>query len=103
MLCLIGLLLVLHVVSFLRGVRKRKAEEQRRALTREMLFLTNCGEFGISDREAEVVRLILEGKTYKEVGEVLFISEKTVDAHMQHVYGKVGVRTRLALLNKLYG
>jgi len=100
--CLIGLLLVLHVVLFVRRVRQRREEEKRRALTREMLFLANCAQYELSEREVEVLRPVLEGKTYKEVGELLFISEKTVDSHMQHIYGKVGVNSKLALLNKLY-
>jgi len=99
---LIGLLLVLDMALFLKRVRERRTVEKRKASARELLLLTNCAEYGLSDREVEVVRLILEGKTYKEVGGSLFISEKTVDSHMQHIYGKAGVRTRLALLNKLY-
>lgn len=100
--CLFCLLLAVNLVMFLNSARKRRAEYRMKRLTKQMVFLTNCAEFGLSDREVEVLRLILEGKTYREVGEVLFISEKTVDSHMQHIYEKVGVRNKLALLNKLY-
>ena len=100
--CLIGLLLSANLAMYVKAVRKRRAEERMKHFTKEMLFLANCTEFKLSDREVEVLRPILEGKTYREVGEVLFISEKTVDSHMQHIYGKVGVNSKLALLNKLY-
>jgi DNA-binding CsgD family transcriptional regulator len=100
--CLVVLLLGLHVVLYVLRLRERRERERRLALTKEMLFLSNCSDYELSGREVEVVRLMLEGKTYKEVGELLFISEKTVDSHMQHIYSKVRVNSKLALLNKLY-
>ena len=51
---------------------------------------------GLSDREIEVLRLAARGLTVKEIGESLFLSPKTVDHHIQHVYAKIGVSTRAA-------
>jgi DNA-binding CsgD family transcriptional regulator len=100
--CLIGLLLILNIVLFIKRFRERKAAERKKALTKEMLFLMNCSEYSLSDREVEVVRLAVLGKSYREVGEALFISEKTVDSHMRNIYEKVRVNNKLALLNKMY-
>ena len=44
-------------------------------------------------REREVLRLVAEGKTTKEVGVMLHISAKTVDAHRQEIMNRLGLRT----------
>ncbi len=49
---------------------------------------------GLSERELEVLRLIARGNSKKQIAEVLTISEKTVDNHIQHIYIKTGVSTR---------
>jgi HD-GYP domain-containing protein (c-di-GMP phosphodiesterase class II) len=49
---------------------------------------------GLSGREVEVLRLLARGHTKKDIGGLLFISEKTVSHHTQHIYTKIGVSTR---------
>lgn len=49
---------------------------------------------GLSRREVEVLRLLAEGMTTKVIADQLFISAKTADNHIQHVYAKIGVSTR---------
>ncbi len=51
----------------------------------------------LTPRETEVVKLIAEGHTSREIGAVLFISEKTVDRHRANVLEKLGLRDRVAL------
>ena len=59
------------------------------------------GSNGSSDiltpREQEVVKLIAEGLTSKEIAEVLVISENTVERHRSNVLDKLGLRDRVAL------
>ena len=50
----------------------------------------------ISDRELEVLSLIAQGRSNREVAAELFISEATVKTHLLHVYGKLGVNDRAA-------
>lgn len=47
----------------------------------------------LSDREKEVVGLIAEGFTYKEIGERLFISARTVEAHRNNIMSKLELKT----------
>ncbi|MFN8513482.1 MAG: LuxR C-terminal-related transcriptional regulator [Chloroflexia bacterium] len=42
----------------------------------------------------EVLRLIARGNSMKQIAARLFISEKTVDNHIQHIYARIGVSTR---------
>jgi HD-GYP domain-containing protein (c-di-GMP phosphodiesterase class II)/DNA-binding CsgD family transcriptional regulator len=51
---------------------------------------------GLTARELEVVRLVARGLTNKEIGSALQISPKTAGHHVQHVFEKLGVRTRAA-------
>lgn len=51
---------------------------------------------GMTAREVEVLRLVAAGLTAKEMARRLDLSPKTVDHHIQSVYGKIGVATRAA-------
>ncbi|MBV9606946.1 MAG: AAA family ATPase [Solirubrobacterales bacterium] len=51
-------------------------------------------ELGLTDRELEVLRLIAEGRTNRQIGEQLFISTKTASAHVSHILTKLGVTNR---------
>lgn len=52
----------------------------------------------LTARELEVVRLIAESYTAKEIAQMLCISPKTVDAHRGHILKKLGMRDRVALI-----
>ena len=49
----------------------------------------------LTARELEVLRLVLAGYTNKAIAAEIFVSEKTVEFHLDNVYRKIGVRTRL--------
>ena len=55
------------------------------------------GRTGLSAREWEVATLVAAGKRNREVAAALFLSEKTVETHLSHIYDKLGVRSRAAL------
>jgi DNA-binding CsgD family transcriptional regulator len=53
---------------------------------------------GLTPQEEAVARLVADGRSNKEIAEVLVLSPKTVAYHLSHVYAKVGVRSRSQLL-----
>jgi two-component system nitrate/nitrite response regulator NarL len=55
----------------------------------------------LSEREAQVARAVAAGRSNKEVAAQLFISERTVKAHLGAVFEKLGVRDRLQLALRL--
>lgn len=59
--------------------------------------------FGITRRERDIVRGILQGRSNAEIAAALFISERTVETHVTNIYQKTGVRSRVQLLNLLRG
>lgn len=48
----------------------------------------------LSAREAEVLTLVSEGRSNREIGSALFLSEATVKSHLVHIYTKLGVSSR---------
>jgi len=51
---------------------------------------------GLTDREVEVLRLVTTCRSDREIGEVLYISPRTVSRHLQSIFGKLGVNSRTA-------
>jgi DNA-binding NarL/FixJ family response regulator len=72
-----------------------------KALIRDYLERAKKGEAiaedPLSPRESEVVKLIAEGYTGREIAETLVISEKTVERHRANVLEKLGMRDRVDL------
>jgi DNA-binding CsgD family transcriptional regulator len=62
---------------------------------------TKLTEFKITEREREIVFLLQQGLTYKEIGEKLFISVHTVNNHVANIYAKAGASSRIDLLRCL--
>jgi len=49
----------------------------------------------LTPRESQILQLVLTGKTNRAIANEISISERTVEFHMDHIYTKIGVRTRL--------
>ena len=52
----------------------------------------------LSEREQQVFRLVVEGKSAKDIAELLFVSPKTIEKHRSNVMKKLGVHGRMELL-----
>jgi DNA-binding CsgD family transcriptional regulator len=57
-----------------------------------------CNEKNITKREQEIIELILQGKSNREIEKEIFISIYTVKNHIQNIYSKLGVRSRTKLI-----
>ncbi|HSV70783.1 MAG TPA: response regulator transcription factor [Methylibium sp.] len=55
--------------------------------------------FRLTAREAEVLHWVIQGKTNRDIGEILGTSPRTVTKHLEHVFEKLGVETRTAAAN----
>ncbi|MFG2869824.1 response regulator [Streptomyces sp. NPDC048338] len=71
------------------------------ALIRKYLDLAGQGrpvpDRAITEREEEILKLVAEGHTSKQIGDLLFISAKTVERHRANLLRKLGMRDRLDL------
>ena len=72
-----------------------------RALMREYIERARAGEAlnteMLTPREEEIVKLVAEAHTNEEIGEMLFISKKTVERHRANILEKLGMRDRVEL------
>jgi DNA-binding CsgD family transcriptional regulator len=62
---------------------------------------TKNGDNGLTNREAEILRLVARGMTNREIARILFVSHHTVRKHLEHAYDKLGVHTRTAAIAQL--
>ena len=63
---------------------------------------TLSARFGLTMREAEVLFWVACGKINRDVGEILGMSARTVDKHLQHVFEKLSVGTRTAAASMVH-
>lgn len=89
-----------------RSVVLGRAEQQQlenlRLLTMDTDVITrNCQRNMLSPRESEVAILLCHRLTRREIADKLFISDRTVEKHTEHIFLKVGVNSRQELLIKL--
>lgn len=63
---------------------------------------TSLRSLGVTSREVDVLRLVIDGCTNKEIASALFLSPKTVERHLSSLFGRMGVQNRqqLAALGK---
>jgi DNA-binding CsgD family transcriptional regulator len=54
----------------------------------------HTGQFGLSPREREVLALVADGCSNRQIADKLFISPKTASVHVSNILGKLGVSTR---------
>ncbi|HEY2702329.1 MAG TPA: AAA family ATPase [Candidatus Dormibacteraeota bacterium] len=78
------------------GVAARPLEELRLAGGRRRA--ARPADDALTSAELRVARLAARGATNAEISRQLFLSVKTIDTHLQHIYGKLGIRSRRALI-----
>ena len=49
----------------------------------------------LTQRELQILHLVLEGRTNKAIASKLNVCEKTVEFHLDHIYSKIGLHTRM--------
>ena len=72
--------------------------EAQRALIKDVLGHGTGREEELTPREQEVVKLVAEAHTNKEIAEILHLSEKTVENHRSNAMRKLGMRDRVELV-----
>jgi DNA-binding NarL/FixJ family response regulator len=58
------------------------------------LTATPAGGPPLSPRELEVAQLVARGLTNKQIGQTLYVSERTAENHVQHILAKLDLRNR---------
>ena len=71
--------------------------------SREPIPADRLAALGLTPREAEVLQHAAGGRTNEQIAQELFVSVRTVKKHLEHVYQKLGVRTRMGAVAKARG
>ena len=58
---------------------------------------TGLRAMGVTSREVDVLKLVVEGRTNKQIAAELYLSPKTVERHLSSLFDRTGVRDRKAL------
>ena len=64
-------------------------------------FEQNCDLYNFTKREKEIATLICQGQKYKDIGQRLYIAERTVTKHAQNMFDKTQVSNKIEFINKL--
>ncbi|MGO4591897.1 response regulator [Paenarthrobacter sp. 2TAF44] len=82
-----------EIFAAVRGAVQGKSVMSAPVASRLFQQLRNPDEI-LTPREAELLSLLTEGLSNRDLGKRLFISEATVKTHLAHIYAKLGVETR---------
>lgn len=92
--------LILAAAAVLSFYIQRKKRPQAQSINGSEIDLDGLSEhFSLTNREKEIIALVISGKTNKEIEKELFISLKTVKSHLYNIYQKLNVQNRLQLIN----
>jgi DNA-binding NarL/FixJ family response regulator len=89
------------LVDAIRAVQRGEpflTPEAQRALIKDVLERGAEAEEKLTPREEEVVKLVAEAHTNREIAEILHLSEKTVEHHRANAMRKLGMRDRVELV-----
>jgi DNA-binding CsgD family transcriptional regulator len=94
--CVFAVLFTLYVAKrYFKGLRLAAADITEDSLNKALVSA------GISSREKDIIRLMLDGFGNREIAERLFISLNTVKTHNRNIFRKMNVRSRFELAMKL--
>jgi len=91
----------INVMFDIANVTRTAALSKNEAASNGAGFEYNCYIFKITEREKEIIKCIAEGCTYKDVADKLFISDKTVAKHIQHIYEKTETKNKIELISRM--
>ena len=83
------------VVAAVRGAVRGEGYFSPPVAAKMTAWARGEGPDGLTEREVEVLRLVAEGKTNRQIGVALGISEKTVEKHLRGLFAKLGVASRV--------
>ena len=81
---------------------KPVSQDELLARIRTLTARSECDSVALTPRERQVINLLAEGLSGREIAERLVIAPSTAAKHIEHVVGKLGVRSRTQAIAKAY-
>lgn len=79
-----------------REAWQRASEAAAQPSLAEAAVLSRLEEAALTPRETEVLTWVARGKTNRDIADILGMSHRTVNKHLEHIFEKLGVETRAA-------
>jgi len=96
---IIGIILLVAILGAAAIELSKKIRAARRLADLDLASFMD--KYDLSQREREILTLLMRGRKNREIAKELFISENTVKVHVYNIYKKLGVNNRLAILELL--
>ncbi len=101
-----GGFVIITIIFITRSIKKAREEYEEFLALRSLpshaeAFATNVQYYQLTNREVEIIQFIRQGLKYKEIGEKLFISERTVSTHVQNAFEKTKTSNKVELIHRL--
>ncbi len=93
--------IVAAIHDVLRGGAPMNAQIARRVLEMFAKFSAPKADYSLTSREKEILNLLTEGLTKKQIAEKLFLSFHTIDTHLKNIYAKLHVHSRSSAVAKV--
>lgn len=94
--------LIFTIHEVFRGHHVHNFEKVKKQATLGVYFDGFRAKYRLSRRETEIISLIKDGIQNKEIAEILSLSHQTVETHRKNIHVKLGVTSRIELVNKAY-
>jgi DNA-binding NarL/FixJ family response regulator len=59
-------------------------------------------DYGLTEREKQILQLLVSGESKKKIADKMFLSYHTINAHIRNIYGKLHVNTRSGAISKAF-
>jgi DNA-binding NarL/FixJ family response regulator len=94
--------LIFTIHEVFRGHHVHNFEKVKKQATLGVYFDGFRAKYRLLRRETEIISLIKDGIQNKEIAEILSLSHQTVETHRKNIHVKLGVTSRIELVNKAY-
>ena len=91
------------VETAMRGGAPMNAFIARKVLSLFTKFARPRADYGLTDREREILQLLVDDRKQKQIAHALSLSPHTVDTHLRNIYAKLHVHSRTAAVAKALG
>ena len=83
--------------------RPARPEEKETLQPVQDVFVQLQEQFGLSEREIDVLKLLADGLTNQRIGETLYLSSNTVKFHIRNIYLKMDINNRAQAVSRIHG
>lgn len=94
--------IVSSIEEVLAGGAPMNMQIARKVLKMFSRFTPKKKDYGLTEREKEILQFLLTGLTKQQIAEKLFISFHTVNTHLKNIYNKLHVNTRSGAISKVF-